>query len=202
MASWSPPGRPSAREPSGRSRCSTGWHAFCRSAKDRAGQSDHGRFVGKDAHHAGRCLTLCVDPVPRVGRPHLGSDGPYVAFDSRAPNLVASGTSHVIDVFVRDRVAHVTSRVSVGPRRLREELVELGDGVRHRHRDAVECDGTGHPRPPPRPSHATRPSLAGSRPRRTRSWTGTPTAYGVSHARRPYRVEDAHRRKRIPCGTF
>ena len=39
----------------------------------------------------------------------------YVAFNSEASNLVVGDTNDTVDVFVRDRVARVTRRVSVGP---------------------------------------------------------------------------------------
>jgi Tol biopolymer transport system component len=44
----------------------------------------------------------------------LSADGRFVAFDSRASNLVLRDTNGVQDVFVRDRRADVTRRVSVG----------------------------------------------------------------------------------------
>ena len=47
-------------------------------------------------------------------RPAISADGRYVAFESRASNLVPGDTSHAFDVFVRDRVAGVTRRISVG----------------------------------------------------------------------------------------
>jgi Tol biopolymer transport system component len=46
--------------------------------------------------------------------PSISADGRYVAFISRAANLVASDTNHNFDVFVRDMVNHLTRRVSVG----------------------------------------------------------------------------------------
>ena len=45
----------------------------------------------------------------------ISADGRYVAFKSGASNLVATDTNNRGDVFVRDRVARVTRRVSVGP---------------------------------------------------------------------------------------
>jgi Tol biopolymer transport system component len=45
--------------------------------------------------------------------PSLSSDGRYVAFTSSATNLVRGDTNGVPDVFVRDRSAGVTTRVSV-----------------------------------------------------------------------------------------
>jgi hypothetical protein len=45
--------------------------------------------------------------------PAISAGGRFVAFQSGATNLVAD-TNHRVDVFVRDRVAQVTRRVSVG----------------------------------------------------------------------------------------
>src|SRR3954471_9467575 len=44
----------------------------------------------------------------------ISAGGRYVAFVSAASNLVAGDTNPRSDVFVRDRVARVTERVSVG----------------------------------------------------------------------------------------
>lgn len=46
--------------------------------------------------------------------PHLSADGRYIVFESLASNLVSGDTNGVIDVFVHDRQAGRTSRVSVG----------------------------------------------------------------------------------------
>jgi Tol biopolymer transport system component len=43
----------------------------------------------------------------------ISDDGRYVAFDSDAPNLVAGDTNGARDVFVRDRIAGTTERISV-----------------------------------------------------------------------------------------
>jgi Tol biopolymer transport system component len=48
------------------------------------------------------------------GEPAISAGGRYVAFSSIATNLVEGDTNAVIDVFVRDRVALTTERVSVG----------------------------------------------------------------------------------------
>jgi Tol biopolymer transport system component len=48
-------------------------------------------------------------------RPAISADGRSVAFYSAASNLVAGDTNGSSDVFVRDRHAGVTTRVSVGP---------------------------------------------------------------------------------------
>src|SRR5438876_1147367 len=45
--------------------------------------------------------------------PVVSADGRYVAFSSLASNLIASDTNNTTDVFVRDRVAGTTERVSV-----------------------------------------------------------------------------------------
>jgi Tol biopolymer transport system component len=49
------------------------------------------------------------------GEPAISAHGRYVVFDSLASNLVAGDTNYADEVFVRDRVAHLTRRVSVGP---------------------------------------------------------------------------------------
>src|SRR6266508_1421320 len=45
--------------------------------------------------------------------PSLSEDGRYVAFSSSASNLVVGDTNRALDVFVRDRQAGTTARVSV-----------------------------------------------------------------------------------------
>lgn len=51
----------------------------------------------------------------RMVAPSLSADGRYVAFQSEASNLVPDDTHGYSDVFVRDRIAGTTSRVSVSP---------------------------------------------------------------------------------------
>jgi Tol biopolymer transport system component len=46
-------------------------------------------------------------------RPALSADGRFVAFQSRAPNLVPRDANAAMDVFVRDRAAQTTERVSL-----------------------------------------------------------------------------------------
>jgi uncharacterized repeat protein (TIGR01451 family) len=48
-----------------------------------------------------------------MGGPSISADGRHVAFDSQATNLVKGDTNGAIDVFVRDRGAGTTERVSV-----------------------------------------------------------------------------------------
>jgi hypothetical protein len=43
----------------------------------------------------------------------ISADGRYVAFQSDASNLVASDTNTVTDIFLRDRIANTTTRLSV-----------------------------------------------------------------------------------------
>jgi Tol biopolymer transport system component len=52
------------------------------------------------------------------GAPAISADGRYVAFASSATNLVKGDRNRVADVFVRDRVAGTTERVSVASRKL------------------------------------------------------------------------------------
>jgi Tol biopolymer transport system component len=47
--------------------------------------------------------------------PAISADGRFVAFSSAATNLVAGDSNNANDVFVRDRQASTTTRVSVGP---------------------------------------------------------------------------------------
>ncbi|HVS18292.1 MAG TPA: hypothetical protein VMT18_06815 [Planctomycetota bacterium] len=47
--------------------------------------------------------------------PTLSADGRYVCFESLSTNLVAGDTNDVEDIFVRDRLLGLTTRVSVGP---------------------------------------------------------------------------------------
>src|SRR5262249_27361756 len=55
--------------------------------------------------------------VPGAGRsrfPSMSADGRYVVFSSSASNLVAGGTNSQ-HVFLRDRQAHTTVQVDLGP---------------------------------------------------------------------------------------
>jgi Tol biopolymer transport system component len=47
--------------------------------------------------------------------PSISGDGRYVAFESKASNLVTADTNATSDAFVRDRTGAVTTRVSVTP---------------------------------------------------------------------------------------
>lgn len=48
-------------------------------------------------------------------RPSISGDGRYVVFESEAGNLVSGDTNGHRDIFVKDRVAGITTRVSIGP---------------------------------------------------------------------------------------
>jgi Tol biopolymer transport system component len=54
------------------------------------------------------------DPDGASLAPSMSPDGHFLAFESRASNLVAGDTNNRSDVFVRDIVAGTTTRVSVG----------------------------------------------------------------------------------------
>jgi Tol biopolymer transport system component len=54
-----------------------------------------------------------ADSVSYGFSPSISADGRFVAFNSLAANLVANDTNEVTDVFVRDRTAGTTERVSV-----------------------------------------------------------------------------------------
>ncbi len=55
-----------------------------------------------------------VKPLPDSFGGSISADGRYVAFETRARDLVTEDTNKAIDVFVRDQVAQTTERVSVG----------------------------------------------------------------------------------------
>jgi Tol biopolymer transport system component len=61
--------------------------------------------------------------------PALSGDGRFVAFHSDASNLVPHDTNRAFDIFVRDTVAGVTRRVSVGPRGRQANAESLGPPV-------------------------------------------------------------------------
>jgi Tol biopolymer transport system component len=62
-------------------------------------------------------VSVAADGGPADGpssQPAISGDGRFVAFTSKASNLVADDHNAVSDVFVRDRQTHKTTRVSVG----------------------------------------------------------------------------------------
>jgi uncharacterized repeat protein (TIGR01451 family) len=65
--------------------------------------------------------------------PAISADGRYVAFTSYASNLVAGDTNGSSDIFVRDRVANQTTRVSVNS--------GGGEGNYHSDSSAISADG-------------------------------------------------------------
>ena len=66
--------------------------------------------------------------------PAISADGQYIAFQTSAPNLVANDTNQRSDVFVRDRTAQTTRRVSVN-----SAGVQGNDGS---YRPDISADGT------------------------------------------------------------
>jgi Tol biopolymer transport system component len=62
-------------------------------------------------------ITVATDGGPTdanfTGSPSITADGRYIAFYSDASNLITGDTNGVMDVYVRDRVAKTTERVSV-----------------------------------------------------------------------------------------
>lgn len=67
---------------------------------------------------AGTTELICTSSaeVParfECGEPALSADGRYVTFETRADTLVAGDTNDASDVFLRDRLAGTTTRVSV-----------------------------------------------------------------------------------------
>jgi hypothetical protein len=73
--------------------------------------------------------------ISGVGLVHLSDDGRYAAFESDAADLVAGDTNAAADVFLHDRSAHTTLRVSVSAAGAQasgasSSCVLLGDGSR------------------------------------------------------------------------
>ena len=74
-------------------------------------------------------------PVAGAGLVAISADGRYVVFPSKATNLVTGDTNGFVDVFVRDRQAGTTERVSVS-----SSLVQ-GDGNSGINSVAISPDG-------------------------------------------------------------
>jgi len=62
-------------------------------------------------------------------RPSISADGRYVAFDSDATNLVEGDSNGCPDVFVRDRLAGTTERVSVSSAQVGGNLGSCGPAI-------------------------------------------------------------------------
>ncbi|HEV7689025.1 MAG TPA: hypothetical protein VGQ80_20780, partial [Acidimicrobiia bacterium] len=71
--------------------------------------------------------------TPESYSPALSADGRYVTFASDATNLVADDTNSATDVFVYDRQARTTTRLSLGPGGTQ------GDGISYNPR--ISADG-------------------------------------------------------------
>jgi len=93
--------------------------AFCSDAGNLVeGDSGLARDVFVRDRLTGDTERVSVSPAGAEGNdvsqnPSISADGRYVAFASRATNLVEGDTNGVWDVFVRDRELAVTERVSV-----------------------------------------------------------------------------------------
>ena len=64
-----------------------------------------------------------------IPRPSISSDGRYVAFSSRATNLVANDTNGTYDVFVRDRTMGTTQRMSVSSSQTQPDRGGFGPSI-------------------------------------------------------------------------
>ncbi len=96
-------------------------------------------FVVDRARQETTRVNLGAGGVEATGRdsfdPALSTDGRFVAFASDAPNLVADDTNNATDVFVHDRQARTTDRVSVGA-----DGAQTGGG--ESYAPAISADGT------------------------------------------------------------
>ena len=98
-----------------------GWYvAFASSATNLVPGDTNGWkdiFVYDREASATTRVSVATDGSEALGtsdEPSLSSDGRYVAFTSRAVNLVPNDTNYRSDVFVHDRQRGTTTRVSVG----------------------------------------------------------------------------------------
>lgn len=74
-------------------------------------------------------------------QPAISANGRYVAFGSIASNLVASDTNGIADVFVRDRVAGSTTRVSVSTRGAQTAHTDLDTTREDSDEPTISADG-------------------------------------------------------------
>jgi Tol biopolymer transport system component len=83
------------------------------------------------------------DPAASSNSPDISADGRFVVFASDAVNLVAGDTNGVRDVFVRDRQAGTTERVSVAADGTQGDRPSPSDGIRGgtRFGPAISADG-------------------------------------------------------------
>lgn len=93
----------------------------------------------------GRTACLSVDLKGRPGRlgswdPSISTDGRFVAFTSRAPNLVPDDTNRTTDIFVRDRKTHSTERVSVSSSGAQADN-ELGSTYAYSEHPSISANG-------------------------------------------------------------
>jgi len=70
-----------------------------------------------------------------ISNPAVSGDGRLAVFTSDASNLVSGDTNNLPDVFLRDRVAKTTRRVSVGPAGIQ------GNGMSGSFPPAISADG-------------------------------------------------------------
>ena len=93
--------------------------AFCSTATNLASGDSNGWLdVFVRDRQAGQTTRVSVDSTGaqadgRSWAPSISADGRYVAFASRATNLVDGDSNDKYDVFVHDRQTHETTRVSV-----------------------------------------------------------------------------------------
>jgi Tol biopolymer transport system component len=95
--------------------------AYSTDAETASPDADHGVYVLDTTAGTRELVSVATDGA--IGddwssNPAISGDGRYVAFESDADNLVAGDTNDATDVFVRDRVARTTTRVSLGPKGL------------------------------------------------------------------------------------
>ena len=104
------------------------------------GDTNDGRDIFIRDRKAGTIRRVSVGPKGAQGdrdseNPDISADGRFVVFWSFATNLVPGDTNNLGDVFVRDRKAGTTRRVSVGPNGAQ------GSGDGEESEPAISADG-------------------------------------------------------------
>src|SRR6185312_14598912 len=107
------------------------------------------------------------DPFGGSHATGISADGRYVVFGSDAPNLARHDTNHAQDIFVRDRIAGTTRRVSTPPQ------VRRPTPARMSRRSPPTGAMWPSPRPPPT-WHAATPTAS----RTSSSATAPPGRHG------------------------
>ncbi|MBK8027196.1 MAG: alpha/beta fold hydrolase [Chloroflexi bacterium] len=100
--------------------------------------------TGSTGQGATTRVSVSTDGAPgssHSGPSTLSGDGRYVAFESGASNLVPGDTNGIRDIFVRDRLTGVTTRVSVSTDRVQGDSDSMSPAISEDGRYVVFVSG-------------------------------------------------------------